>query len=98
MEAVAPSRNSMMSSALHWRQTEAPQIFTSLPSRWNAAERSGVSDTCAGHPARPDLRRLLMAVFVRILPAAALLVVSAASLGAQQTAAAPPACDATQPT
>jgi len=39
-----------------------------------------------------------MAVFVRILPAAALLVVSAASLGAQQTAAAPPACDATQPT
>ena len=37
-----------------------------------------------------------MAVFVRILPAAALLVVTAASLGAQQAAA--PACDATQPT
>jgi predicted Zn-dependent protease len=37
-----------------------------------------------------------MAVFVRILPAAALLVASAASLGAQQAAA--PACDATQPT
>ncbi|HEX7942466.1 MAG TPA: hypothetical protein VF488_11715, partial [Gemmatimonadaceae bacterium] len=37
-----------------------------------------------------------MAVFVRILPAAALLVATAASLGAQQTAA--PACDATQPT
>ncbi len=38
-----------------------------------------------------------MAVFVRILPAAALLVATAASLGAQQ-AATPPACDATQPT
>jgi len=38
-----------------------------------------------------------MAVFVRILPAAALLVATAASLGAQQTAT-PPACDATQPT
>jgi predicted Zn-dependent protease len=37
-----------------------------------------------------------MAVFVRILPAAALLVATAASLGAQQPA--PPACDATQPT
>jgi len=37
-----------------------------------------------------------MAVFVRILPAAALLMASAASLGAQQAAA--PACDATQPT
>jgi len=39
-----------------------------------------------------------MAVFVRILPAAALLVATAASLGAQQAAATPPACDATQPT
>ncbi len=38
-----------------------------------------------------------MAVFVRILPAAALLIATAASLGAQQ-AATPPACDATQPT
>jgi len=38
-----------------------------------------------------------MAVFVRILPAAALLMATAASLGAQQQAAAP-ACDATQPT
>ena len=38
-----------------------------------------------------------MAVFVRILPAAALLVATAVSLGAQQ-AATPPACDATQPT
>jgi predicted Zn-dependent protease len=38
-----------------------------------------------------------MAVFVRILPAAALLVATAASLGAQ-AAATPPACDATQPT
>jgi predicted Zn-dependent protease len=37
-----------------------------------------------------------MAVFVRILPAAALLVATAASLGAQQAAA--PACDAAQPT
>jgi tetratricopeptide (TPR) repeat protein len=37
-----------------------------------------------------------MAVFVRILPAAALLVATAASLGAQQAAA--PACAATQPT
>jgi hypothetical protein len=39
-----------------------------------------------------------MAVFVRILPAAALLVATAASLGAQQQAASAPACDATQPT
>jgi tetratricopeptide (TPR) repeat protein len=39
-----------------------------------------------------------MAVFVRILPAAAaLLVASAASLGAQQAAASPPACDASSP-
>jgi len=44
-----------------------------------------------------------MAVFVRILPAAALLMATAASLGAQQQAATPqpaataPACDATQP-
>jgi len=37
-----------------------------------------------------------MAVFVRMLPAAALLVATAVSLGAQQPAA--PACDATQPT
>src|SRR5258705_4457363 len=39
-----------------------------------------------------------MAVFVRILPAAALVMATAASLGAQQPAAAAPACDATQPT
>jgi predicted Zn-dependent protease len=37
-----------------------------------------------------------MAVFVRILPAAALLVAAATSLGAQ-VAASPPACEATQP-
>src|SRR5689334_8271196 len=88
----------MTSSVSHWRQSEAPPIFTSLRSRRNVAERSGVSDTHAGRPARPVLRRLLMAVFVRILPAAALLVATAASLGAQQAAATPPACDATQPT
>jgi predicted Zn-dependent protease len=41
-----------------------------------------------------------MAVFVKLLPAAALLVAAAGSLGAQQAAAAapaPPACDAAQP-
>ena len=40
-----------------------------------------------------------MAVFVKILPTAALLVAAAGSLGAQATgaAAAPPACDAAQP-
>src|SRR5678815_5697059 len=65
--------------------------------RRNAAERHGVFDTHAGDPARPILRRLPMAVFVRILPAAALLMATAESLGAQQQAAAP-ACDATQPT
>src|SRR6185369_6197655 len=97
MEPAARSRSSTTSSVSHWRQTEAPQIFTSLPSRRNAAERHGVSDTHAGDPARPILRRLPMAVFVRILPAAALLMATAASLGAQQQAAAP-ACDATQPT
>src|SRR5258705_1605158 len=93
----ARSPSSTTSSASHWRQAEAPPIFTSLLSRRNAAERPRVTAAHAGHPARPVLRRLLMAVFVRILPAAALLIATAASLGAQQ-AATPPACDATQPT
>ena len=38
---VARSPSSTTSSASHWRQIEAPPIFTSLPSRRNAAERPG---------------------------------------------------------
>ena len=94
---AGPSPSSTTSSASHWRRDGALSIFTSLLSRRNAADERGVPAAHAGIRRDPFPGDFQMAVFVRILPAAALLVATATSLQAQATAASQPVCEASQP-